>query len=250
MNKSLIFLTCLITIGAGSVASATWIPLTGDPVPLSSLPEGTLIVGDKHFFEFDLLGSATGGAIAPDMNSVFIQGGMDDVTGDYGLRFLLALNTASGQSANATLSFTVAIPGNMKLVLPGQDYLFKNVSMVLTGISATGTGVVNVSETVFDAPTPTGQILAQLICYKQEGSAVLKDYAEFDPATMIWVHKKISVSGGTGPSSAAHISEFFQFYSQIPEPATIALLGLGALALLPRHEHKKVKILTRISFWL
>jgi len=228
MTKSLIFLTCLITIIVGSAASAAWVPLTGNPVPLSSLPEGLLIVGDKLFAEFELSGSATGGAIAPDMDSVYVQGGQDDVAGDYGLRFLLALNAASGQTANANLSFKVSI-------LPDyQRYFIEDVWMLVTGVSATDTGVVNLSEIVLDAPL--GELLASLSCSMQESGAVLEDYAEFDPVKEIWVRKDLSVSGGTGLYGGAHLSEFFQFYSQIPEPATIVLLGLGTLALLPRRR--------------
>jgi len=229
MNKLHLFLSCLISIIVVSVASATWVPLT-DEVPLSELPNGILIVGDKEFSEFDLFGFAVGGAIAPDMDSVFVQGGQDDVTNDYGLRFLLALDAGSGQIVNANLSFKVSI-------LPDYErYFINDVRVLVTGVSATDTGVVNLGETVWDAPLPAGNLLASLSCSIQESGAVLMDYAEFDSVKEIWVRKDLSVSGGTGLTGAAHLSEFFQFYSQIPEPATIALLGLGALALLPRRR--------------
>ena len=54
MNKPHIFLICLIIIVISSLASATWVPLTGDPIPLGSLSYGMLTVGDKEFFGFNV----------------------------------------------------------------------------------------------------------------------------------------------------------------------------------------------------
>lgn len=230
MSKSGAFLGCLISIIVVGVASAAWVPLTGDPVTLGSLPGGILIVGDKEFSEFDLFGFATGGAIPPDYDSVFIQGGVDNVTGDYGLRFTLLLNAGPNQAANANLSFKVSILPNY------EEYFIKDVGIVVTGVSATDTGVVNLGETVWDAPIPTGNLLASLSCSMSTSGAVLTDYYEFNPVKEIWVYKDLSVSGGTGLYGSAHLSEFFQFYSQIPEPATIVLLGLGALMLMPKRR--------------
>ena len=45
----------------------------------------------------------------------------------------------------------------------------------------------------------------------------------------IWVRTGVLVQGGTNGSAGLH--EVFMLYSQVPEPATIMMLGLGALAL-------------------
>jgi hypothetical protein len=232
MKNSKIILSCLISIMLATSASAAWVPLTGNPVPISSLPDRTLIFGDKKLSEIYVFGSGTGGAIAPDVNSVFVQGGQDNVTGNYGLWFLLSWNAFSGQNINATLNFKISI-------LPGYDnYFIKDIEMDITGSSATGTGGVAVGETVWDAPFPEGNIIASLSCSKQanDGGADLVDYAEFAPLKEIWIFSKdISITGGTDGS--AHLSGLFQFYSQIvPEPATMALLGLGSLVMLRRRK--------------
>jgi len=226
MKESRFFLSFLISVIVVAVASADWVPLTGNPVSLSSLPSGVLTMGDKEFSEFVLSAESTGGALPPNADSVYLQGGQDTTSGDYGLRFLLLLNVASNQSITADLSFKVSI-------LPGYDqYFIDDASMILTNASATGTGAVNVAETILDAPPPAGNLLASLHCSKVygDGGVNLQDYAEFDLSKAIWVGKEISLVGGT--SGTAHMSEFFQFYSQIPEPATVLLFGLGALALL------------------
>jgi hypothetical protein len=184
------------------------------------------------FSEIYVFGSATGGAIKPDANSISVQGGYDNVTGDYGLWFLLSCNAFSGQTVNATLNFKIS-------VLPGYDnYFIKDVEMYITGASATGSGGVNIGETVWDAPFPGGNVIASLSCSKDanDGGAYLVDYDEFAPVKEIWIFSKdISITGGTDGS--AHLSGFCQFYSQVPEPATIGLLCLGGLAILGRKKY-------------
>jgi hypothetical protein len=224
MRSSRIILSCLIGALLVTVASAQWVPLT-DSVPLSSLQGGPFIFGDKMLSEISLSeGIGEGGAIPPTSASLLIQGGQDSVTGDYGVKFNLSWSAISNQIVSASVSFKVSI-------LPGyDDYFIKDVAMYLTGVSANGTGGVHISETVWDVPF--GNVIASLSCSKQanDGGAYLADRAEFAPLKEIWIYSKdISVAGGTNGS--AHISEFYQFYSQIPEPMTIALLGLGGLLL-------------------
>ena len=215
-----------------TAASAAWVPLT-DSVPLSSLEGGSLIFGDKELSEIELFGFGTGGAIDPDADSVFVQGGRNSVTGDYGLKFNSSWSAISNQIVNTTLSFKVSI-------LPGFDeYFISDVWLILTGASANGTGGVYMGETVWDAPffNPEGNIIASLSCSKQDGDsgAYLVDYDDFAPLKEIWIQSKdISVTGGT--DGTAHLSEFYQFYSQIPEPATLVLLGVGGLWIVTRRK--------------
>lgn len=233
MKKPKVLLSCLISIVFASVASATWIPLT-DNVPLSSLQGGSLVVGDKKFSEIEFFSIGAGGAIAPDACSVFVQGALWVETGDYGLRFLLLWNVESGQTINADLNFKVSV------LTSYDDYFIKDISLFLLGASVAGTGTINVGENVWDEPLPGGDLIASLSCSKQEsdGGAYLMDYAEFVPLKEIWVRNiDISMTGGT--SGAAHFSEFFQFYSQIPEPATVLLLGLGGILLRRKIRNQK-----------
>jgi hypothetical protein len=227
MKNSKIILGCLISIMLASAASATWVPLT-DRVTLSSLQGGgSLIFGDKEISEFDIFGFSDGGALAPNPDEMFVQGGKNSITGDYGLKFNFSWSAVSSQTVNATLSFKVSI-------LPGyDDALIEDVWLDLSGAGATGTGVVSVAENVRNAGD---SVIASLSCSKQygDGGAYLVDHAEFTPVKEIWIRSKdISVTCGTGLGSA-HMSEFYQYYSQIPEPVTLVLLGLGTLSLLHR----------------
>jgi hypothetical protein len=232
MKSSAVILGCLISVVFAAAASAQWMSLTGGPVPISSLQDGTLIFGDKKLSEIEVYGIGTGGALAPDACSMLVQGGQDTTTGNYGLWFLLSWNAFSGQTVNATLNFAIS-------VLPGYDECINDVQLDITGVSATGTGGVNVGETVWNAPFPDGEIIASLSCSKDasDGGAHLVDSATFAPLKEIWVFSKdVSITGGTDGS--AHLSGLFQFYSQVPEPATITLVGLASVIML-RKRHRR-----------
>jgi len=229
-KSTLFFLSLSISILLASSAQAVWVPITGNPVPISSLPAGGLAFGDLIIADFEVFGFGSGGAIDPSADTVFIQGGRDDVSGDYGLRFLLSWQAGSDQIITVpSLNFTVS-------VVP-DAFSIEDVSLYLLGAFTTGTGVVNGGETVWDGQFPGGSLLgSSLSTSKQEGDgdAFISAYTEFDPLNMIYVRKSFSVTGGT--NGTGYLSETFQFYGQIPEPATILLLGLGSLALLRKRR--------------
>lgn len=225
VRNALLISTIAVIVLAPSLGLAAWQPLTGTPISIASLDNESLVVGDKVFSNFDLFGFGAGGAIGPDPTVVFVQGGLDDLTGDYGLRFLLSWNAGSGQTINANINFQVAILDDPLW----RDWYIKDTGLVLSGVSATASGVVNASETVWDGPIPDGNVLASLSTSKQAGDdgTQLLDWAQFDPVKTIWVRKDISITGGTAADGSAHLSEMFQFYSQVPEPGTIILITLG-----------------------
>ncbi len=218
-------------------ASAAWVSLTGNPVPISSLPDRTLTFADKKISDIELFGFGTYGAIDPNADSVFLQGGYDDVTGDYGLKFNLSWNAGPGQTVNVALDFKVS-------VRDGYDANFiKDVSLDITGASANGTGVVNVGEDVrdeFNNPI----VLLSCSAWQDSPAAYLIDYAEFTPLKAIWIHSKdISITGGVYGS--AHLSEFYQYYSQIPEPATLVLLGTAGIWIFTRKKQSTRRVFRR-----
>lgn len=198
-----------------SSAQAAWIPLTGAPIPVSSLPVGGLVVGDKLFTEFEVTGISTGGAPEPSSATVFVQGGQDDATGDYGLRFLLAWITGTDQLINAGINFKVSI-------ISGYPRSMEAATLWLSTCGATGTGLVQASEIIYDADFLGNPLLALAASAEDDDyGALLLDRGNFvlhgNPAELkeIWVRTGITVQGGT--NGTAGLNEVFTLFSQIPD---------------------------------
>jgi hypothetical protein len=229
MKSSKVILSCLISIMLAASASATWTPLT-DTVTVGSLEGTTLTVGDKVFsgFNVDTI-TVSGGAILPDPNLLTVQGVIWNETGDYGLRFDgVSWDVGSNQTISVNLSFKISVLD--------ANYI-KDVWLYLTGAYAFGTGVTGVGENVWANFPGDMNPVATLSCWATSGDSRLADYKDFNPLKEVYIQAKtLYVYGGT--SGLAHFNEFFQFYSQIqvPEPATVALLGLGALSLIRRKK--------------
>jgi hypothetical protein len=236
MYSSKFFLSCLITIVLTTAAPAAWVPLTGDFVSISSIPAGGLEVGDKVFSEFDVGGIATGGPPIPSEVTVLVQGGQNDATGDYGLRLRLAWNAGADQLINAHIHFKVSI-------LPdGYDpYFITDATLWLATASSAGTGLVQASENIYDADFMGNSLLALAASAEDDDyGAFLMDsgdlmlHGNLAQFKEIWVRTGVTVQGGSEGSAGLH--EVFMLYSQVPEPATVLLLGFGALALLRKRR--------------
>jgi hypothetical protein len=199
-----------------SSTQAAWIPLTGAPVPVSSLPVGGLAVGDKLFTEFEVTGISAGGAPQPNSATVLVQGGQDEGTGDYGLRFRLAWNAGTDQFIiNANINFKVSI-------ISGYPRSMEAATLWLSTCGATGTGSVQASENIYDADFLGNSVLALAASTQDDDyGALLLDRGNFvlhgNPAELkeIWVRTGITVQGGT--NGTAGLNEVFTLFSQIPD---------------------------------
>lgn len=201
---------------------------------MAALSDGGVVAyGDKIFSDFSVTTTADGGAVTPSASSIIATFGTDSVTGDYVLRFNLSFNAGPSQTVNATIRFSVAVSPDFP------DWYIEDVGLQLSGVSAIGTGVVNIGEQVTSVAPPTtnpNNILGQLNGgYFNNGQlSLLVDHTYFPPVKQIWVTKDVSISGGT--AGLAHLSEVYQTFSQIPEPASIALFAIGGMMLMHRRR--------------
>jgi hypothetical protein len=211
-----------------SSAHATWIPLT-DAYSINSIPTVGLVVDDILFSEFDVTGLAYGGMLEPTSDSILIQGGQDNDTGNLGIRFLLNWETGSNQLINAAINFKVSAAYDHCCI--------ENATLMLKATDITGTGLVGATESIYDADF-LGNCLASLATSSQADDlgAFLTDSSDFSvngipsPAKEIWIRTGITIQGGT--NGTASLYEVSMLYGHIPEPATVLLLGFGSVAFL------------------
>jgi hypothetical protein len=112
-------------------------------VPISDLPDGQLIIGDKLFSEFEVSSIVDGGP--PELTAATIKVEGIEINGDYGLKIRVAMNAASDQTINANINFKVSI-------LPAYEHWFLTDAVLwLPTAGATGDGMVTVNEMIYDA---------------------------------------------------------------------------------------------------
>ncbi len=211
--------------------------------------DGQIQVGDKifNFFNDSVTTSATVGTVAPGADAIRVAGiRVPAGTGDFGLRFNGGWSAGGQEIADTTLLFRVDIA---EPELSSGFRLHDNALWISAfGVSGTGQGgVVSVSENVYvlnpreNAPSVNPSIANKFVYYRSDTDQEVMDAAEFKtPAgaplelPSIWVLKDVVANGGDLTVGAAHLSEFYQTFSQtvIPEPATMGLLALGGLSML------------------
>lgn len=190
---------------------------------------GGIRVGDKLFSNFFTDSTASVGALAPGLGEIVVRG--VDVNGDFGLIFSGLWQAAAGQLADTAITFKVTAP---------EGLFIKDNDLKLLAFGAGNGGSVSIAENVYSGPPSTSPVIAnKFVWYTRNGeveSSVLQDHKEFTPLQEIWIIKDVGASGGINQDGFAQVSQFQQTFSQIPEPATLALVAFGGLALLRRRR--------------
>jgi len=216
---------------------------------------GGLLVEDKLFSDFSIISVAAGAtAIAPDESLVEITPIL--VNGDVGIQFNGPWIAGPDSVVNSTITFKVSIVEPWREVWRIHDNTF---TLTASNVDMPG-GFITGIENVFDGLPALGRRVASKSVFDTYVDDKLIDHQIFtDPdtgqpvaLTEIWVKKDITLFGGTFQDNVVgapggdtvefgftHLSEFTQTFSQIPEPATMAMLAFGGMLVAVRRRKQR-----------
>lgn len=205
--------------------------------------EQGLQVGDKVFCNFSIVNYTDGAlAVAPGADSIQVTGVYID--GHYGIRFNAPWIAGEGAVVNSTISFQVAVAPSSEMYISGNGF-----ALTASNVGSEG-GLISAVETVWDAEP--GSLVANrlsslgLFDSADPSNQKLTDHQDFyvdgelAQLKYIWVKKDITlIGGGVGEFAPTHLSEFTQTFSQVPEPASMGMLGSGVIVALLRRSRSR-----------
>jgi hypothetical protein len=234
MKKALGILAMVLTLPLAGLATEVSIPecVTGTYADYMALENGCT-VGDKVFSDFDYAASGTNQLSAAQ---VTVTPDNSDPMNP-GLLFTGTWVANAGNTSDSHLQFTVSTLSGAALI--------EDASLSISGYAVSGTGMVTVAENLCLGGTFSGwttncssQVTDNLLVSTFLGQTY--DHTTFNPVSTVDVFKDIGLTAfGTGETNFAFVSGVTNNFSQVPEPATLTLLGTGLLAIGEKLRRRK-----------
>ena len=223
----------VLLFSAPTTATAVTTNLTaGQTINLGTVIDNGLGVqiGDKLFADFFFDYSDTdNGNIDLTKANVNLTALSNNI--GFGVSFTQPLLAQGPVTKNIALNYSATVTD--------PNFLISDIHLVITGSSGNG-GLGTVDEDVYTGGfngTNVGSIHADT----STPPLSLTDSADIVPPVVeLWVQKLVSVTGSNQSASGfATITVIDQTFSQIPEPSTVLLVGLGLLGLVALNRKRQ-----------
>jgi hypothetical protein len=203
----------------------------GGTISLATVIDNNLQVqvGDKLFGNFFFSYNDTDGIASDDLTrSNVTLSTVSNVIG-FGLQFQQPLLAIGPVIKDIVFQYTATVTD--------PNFLISDIHLSITGSAGNG-GLGTVGEQAFVGgfgATSVGQIQASIPGLSTGATNIVPAVTE------LWVQKDVIVTGGSAANGFASISVIDQTYSQsqVPEPSTVFLVGLGLLGVVAVNRKRK-----------
>jgi len=220
MRNTLVLFTLLFGLALTPLSAITLDSCDGLFFDGADILIPSCIVGDKVFTDFTYNAQVLAGTGIVDLN-VFINP-LDADPLNPGIEFQSVWRADANSFIDVAIGFTVS-------TLSGED-LIKDASLTLAGFEATNPFLGGGEDLCVGGPYPcvAGVNLVGALPAVAGTSSV--DWEDtIGPVSVVGVLKDISLDNLNNDASHAEFSIIRQNFSQVPEPGTVALFGLGLM---------------------